>query len=125
MINTRNNIIKAVLPVFFTALCGTVTYPIAVRIARKGFKLKGFYAIHLAIAPFLALVHVNILGVTSMYARIKVIEAEFDRMQPLLKQTNKLDNFRDVNDLRDFMRQSMQSSFNYTQERKPIEKETA
>lgn len=110
---------------FFTALCGTVTYPIAVRIARKGFKLKGFYAIHLAIAPFLALVHVNILGVTSMYARIKVIEAEFDRMQPLLKQTNKLDNFRDVNDLRDFMRQSMQSSFNYTQERKPIEKETA
>ena len=107
MINTRDNIIKAVLPVFFTALCGTITYPIAVRIARKGFKLRGFYAIHLAIAPFLALVHVNILGVTNMFARIKVIEGEFDRIQPFLKQTNKLDNFGDVNDLRDFMRLSM------------------
>ena len=58
-----------------------------------------------------------------MFARIKVIEGEFDRIQPFLKQTNKLDNFGDVNDLRDFMRLSMKSSFNYTQEKKSAEQE--
>ena len=59
-------------------ICGTFTYPIAVRIARGLFKLRGFYAIHLSIAPFLALVHVNILGTTHMYFRIKQTEKEFE-----------------------------------------------
>ena len=58
-------------------MCGTVTYPIAVRISKRVFKLRGFYAINLSIAPFLALIHVNILGVTHMYFRIKVTEKEF------------------------------------------------
>ena len=60
-------------------MCGTVTYPIAVRIARSKylFKLRNFYAIHLAIAPFLALVHINIFGGVHQYMAIKIKEAEY------------------------------------------------
>ena len=68
-----------ILPAFATMMCGTVTYPIAVRIARSRlFKLKGFYAIHLAIAPFLAFVHVNLFGCFFAYGHIKVIERDYD-----------------------------------------------
>jgi hypothetical protein len=66
------------LPVSLTMLCGTFTYPIAVRIARKVFRLKGFYAIHLSIAPFLGLVHTSIFGVLHSYSRIKIIERDFE-----------------------------------------------
>lgn len=66
------------LPVSLTMLCGTFTYPIAVRIARKVFRLRGFYAIHLSIAPFLAFTHINIFGTLHSYFRIKVKEREFD-----------------------------------------------
>ena len=59
-------------------MCGTVTYPIAVRIARKVFRLRGFYAIHLAIAPFLGFVHTNIFGSIWMYVFIKQKEKEFE-----------------------------------------------
>lgn len=69
---------KWLLPATLTMLCGTVTYPIAVRIARKVFRLKGFYAIHLSIAPFLALVHVNIFGTLHSYFRLKIAERDFD-----------------------------------------------
>ena len=68
-------------------MCATVTYPLAVRIARKVFRLRGFYAIHLAIAPFLALVHVNILGCAHMYFRIKNTEREYDQLNlPAVKE---------------------------------------
>ena len=69
---------KWLLPASITMLCGTVTYPIAVRIARKVFRLKGFYAIHLAIAPFLALFHVNIFGTLHSYFRLKIAENDFE-----------------------------------------------
>jgi hypothetical protein len=53
-------------------MCGTMTYPIAVRIVRSRlFKLRGFYAIHLAIAPFLAFVHINIFSAIFAYIRVK------------------------------------------------------
>jgi len=65
-------------------MCATVTYPLAVRIAKRIFKLRGFYAIHVAIAPFLALVHTNIFGVGHMYFRIKHTEKEFENVRSLL-----------------------------------------
>ena len=73
-----SNTYKVIVPTFITLMCATVTYPLAVRIARKVFRLRGFYAIHLAIAPFLALVHVNILGCAHMYFKIKNTEREYD-----------------------------------------------
>ena len=66
-------------------MCGTVTYPIAVRIVKRIFRLRGFYPIHLAIAPFLALVHVNIFGVCHTYFRIKHIEKEFEAVDRHIK----------------------------------------
>ena len=62
-----------------TALVGTVTYPLAVRIARSKrlFKLRNFYAIHLAIAPFLAFIHINIFAGVHTLMRIKIKEEEF------------------------------------------------
>ena len=71
------NIGKVLIPVIVTAFAGTVTYPIAVRIARSKrlFKLRNFYAIHLAIAPFLAFIHVNIFAAVHSYMTIKIIES--------------------------------------------------
>ena len=77
-------------------MAGTVTYPIAVRIARKRFKLKGFWAIHLAIAPFLALVHVNILGVSHMYFRIKQTEREYDHFSQFIKPSPEYQSYRQI-----------------------------
>ncbi len=67
------------VPVFITALCGTITYPIAVRIARSKylFKLRNFYAIHISIAPFLAFAHINIFAGVHSYMRVKTIEADY------------------------------------------------
>ena len=44
-----------------TALLGTFTYPKFVKLARSKrlLGLRNFYAIHFAIAPFLALIHLN------------------------------------------------------------------
>lgn len=69
---------KWLLPASITMLCGTFTYPIAVRIARKVFRLRGFYSIHFAIAPFLALIHVNIFGTLHAYFRLKIAERDFE-----------------------------------------------
>ena len=65
--------------------CGTFTYPVAVRVARRVFKLRGFYAIHISIAPFLALVHINIFGTLHGFMRAKIAEQEYKRLAPLLK----------------------------------------
>ena len=48
-------------PIGLTGLLGTYTYPKAVKIARNKrlLGLRNFYAIHVAIAPFLALIHLN------------------------------------------------------------------
>ena len=59
-------------------LCGTLTYPLAVRFVKRVFKLRGFYSIHLAIAPILALIHINIFGISHTYFRIKHMEREYD-----------------------------------------------
>ena len=77
---------KLIVPCFFTMITGTFTYPIAVRIARRVFKLKGFYQIHLFIAPFLALLHVNVFGLTHAYLRIKHMEAEFEDLKHLVQR---------------------------------------
>ena len=60
-------------------MAGTVTYPIAVRIARSRylFKLRNFYAIHIAIAPFLAFAHINIFGGVHSYMKTKVKESDY------------------------------------------------
>jgi hypothetical protein len=60
-------------------MAATITYPIAVRIARSRlFKLRNFYSIHLAIAPFLALVHVNIIGFFYIMTKIKFMECKIN-----------------------------------------------
>lgn len=65
-------------------ITGTFSYPIAVKITRKIFKLRGFYQIHLSIAPFLALFHVNVFGLTHAYLRIKLMEDEFETLKHLI-----------------------------------------
>ena len=74
LIGFKENFMKLVLPAAGTMFCGTFTYPIAVRIARRIFRLRGFYAIHVSIAPFLALLHVNIFASMHTIGRIKVLE---------------------------------------------------
>ena len=68
------------VPAFLTALCGTITYPLMVRLARSKYllKLRNFYAIHLSIAPFLALIHINIFSGIHTYMRIKLKEQDFE-----------------------------------------------
>ena len=68
------------VPAFLTAMCGTITYPLMVRLARSKylFKLRNFYAIHLSIAPFLALIHINIFSGIHTYMKIKQKEQDFD-----------------------------------------------
>ena len=62
-----------------TAMCGTVTYPLLVRIvrSRRFLRLRNFYAIHITIAPFLALIHINIFSFVFTCIRIKLKEAEY------------------------------------------------
>lgn len=62
-------------------MCATITYPLAVRLVKRVFRLRGFYAIHLAIAPFLALAHVNIFGISQTIFRIKHMEREFEAVK--------------------------------------------
>ena len=57
--NLARNFTFFAAPLFCTSMIGTITYPIAVRIAKKAFRLRNFYSIHLTIAPFLALIHIN------------------------------------------------------------------
>ena len=80
LLQFSGNIQKVILPLFITLMCSTLTYPVAVRVSKRVFGLTGFYPIHIAIAPFLAFIHVNIFGVTHMYFRIKHIEREFDSL---------------------------------------------
>jgi hypothetical protein len=58
-------------------MCGSITYPISIRIVKRLFKLRGFYAIHLAIAPFLAAIHINVFAALHAYQRVKIIERNF------------------------------------------------
>lgn len=75
---------KIIAPLFITMLCGTITYPIAVRVVKRVFKLRGFYAIHLSIAPFLAIIHTNVFAVSHSYFMIKHMEKEFDSVKHLI-----------------------------------------
>ena len=71
----KANCLKLIVPAFLTMLTGTFTYPIAVRVARsRPFRLRGFYAIHAGIAPFLAFIHVNVFAAWHQYFKIKLTE---------------------------------------------------
>ena len=77
---------KVIVPVMLTLLTGTFTYPLASKLVRSWpLRLRGFYAIHLAIAPLLAYIHVHIFGISHAYCRIKITEAEFERNSDKLK----------------------------------------
>jgi hypothetical protein len=80
-------------------MCATVTYPLAVRLVKRVFGLRGFYAIHLAIAPFLALIHVNIFGVSHTLFRIKHMEREFEAVKQNLKIEKDYQGYTIVNTL--------------------------
>ena len=73
------NVKNFMIPVFFTAMAGTITYPIAVRLARSKylFKLRNFYAIHISIAPFLAFIHLNLFSLFHTYFRITTTESDY------------------------------------------------
>ena len=77
-----SNASQTIAPLAITMMCGTFTYPIAVRIAKRVFRLRGFYPIHFSIAPFLGLVHVNVFGTVQTYFMIKVMEREFEMLRP-------------------------------------------
>ena len=70
------NVSTWAVPTFATAMLGTFTYPRAVRLARSPrlLGLKNFYAIHFAIAPFLALIHLNFFSLLYGYFLINKIE---------------------------------------------------
>lgn len=74
----KANMLKLIAPIFITTMTASVTYPLAVRIVRGWpFRVRGYYAIHFSIAPFLALINVNVFGVSHGYFRIKLVEADF------------------------------------------------
>ena len=58
-----------IVPLFFTAMLGTITYPLAIRIVRSkrlfGMKDKGL--IHLTIAPFLSYIHLNFFSIVKAH----------------------------------------------------------
>ena len=71
----KANVLKLLAPISITMLVATFTYPVAVRIVRaRPFRLRGFYPIHIAIAPFLAWINVNVFGSMNGYFRIKLME---------------------------------------------------
>jgi hypothetical protein len=70
--------LKLIAPVFITLMTASLTYPVAVRLVKyRPLRLRGYWAIHLTIAPFLALINVNVFGATHSYFRIKVMEQDF------------------------------------------------
>ena len=82
-------------------LTGTFTYPLATKIARSWpFRLRGFWAINLSCAPFLAFIHVHIFGTSHAYFRIKLTEAEFERNKSQLKHLDNKKLYKDYYDLK-------------------------
>ena len=80
-------------PLFATSMLATITYPLAVRVARSRrlFGLRNYYAIHLAIAPFLAMIHLNFFALVRSYIRAKAREREFHYVR-----TNAKREFQDI-----------------------------
>ena len=70
---------KWAIPLFSTAMLGTFTYPRAVAIARSNrlLGLRNFYAIHVAIAPFLSYIHLNFYSLVASYFRAKLMELDW------------------------------------------------
>merc|ERR1711957_370634 len=92
---------KLIVPAMLTMLTGTFTYPIATRIARSWpFRLRGFWAINLSCAPFLAFIHVHIFGTSHAYFRIKITEKEFERNQSQLKHLDNRKLYKNYYDLK-------------------------
>ena len=87
------NFVKYAGPLFCTAMLSTITYPLAVRVARSKrlFKLRDFYAIHISIAPFLAVIHINFFQLLLSYIRIKQKEKDLWDVKPNLEK-----EYRDV-----------------------------
>jgi hypothetical protein len=74
----KANVLKLLAPISITMLVATFTYPVAVRIVRaRPLRLRGFYPIHITIAPFLAWINVNVFGATHGYFRIKAMEQDY------------------------------------------------
>ena len=98
------NAAKLIIPAMLTMLTGTFTYPMATKIARSWpFRLRGFWAINLSCAPFLAFIHVHIFGTSHAYLRIKVTEKEFERNLPQLKHLDNKKLYRNYYDLKSIL----------------------
>ena len=85
------NFTSMALPIFMTAMLSTITYPMAVKIARhkRLLKLRDFYAIHFTIAPFLGFVHLNFYAFVWTIVHVKNTERKFNELNPNLKKYNK------------------------------------
>jgi len=64
------------VPMGSTAILATFTYPFFVKIARSKrlLGLRNFYAIHIAIAPFMAFVNLNFFGFLQTIFQMKIKE---------------------------------------------------
>ena len=80
--NLARNFTFFAAPLFCTSMIGTITYPIAVRIAKKAFRLRNFYSIHFTIAPFLALIHINFFALVQTLINVQYINHEFREVKP-------------------------------------------
>ena len=84
----KHNLQLWALPLSMTAMLGTITYPLAVKVARSKrlLKLRNFYAIHASIAPFLAFIHINFFSFVQTIIRIKQTESEYRRLMKSYEQ---------------------------------------
>ena len=74
----KANMLNFTMPLLTTLMVSSVSYPLAIKIIKSRlFGLRNWYAVHLAIAPFLALINVIVFGMTHGYFRIKVREQDF------------------------------------------------
>lgn len=63
-----------VCPMFLTGMAASVSYPMYIRLAKKVFKVKSFFAIHAVIAPFMMMQNVFVFANTRGLASIKIFE---------------------------------------------------
>ena len=95
MNNLARNFTYFAAPLFCTSMIGTITYPLAVRFVKKAFRLRNFYSIHIAIAPFLALIHINFFALVQTLINVQYINHEYREVKP-----NYIKEYEDIKNCR-------------------------
>ncbi|CAI2372622.1 unnamed protein product [Moneuplotes crassus] len=81
-----NRVCCFLLPIGVTGLSATFTYPIAVRLVKSLFKIRDFYAIHLAISPIMVFININVFGTLRGIMNVKIKEAEYEEYKQEVQQ---------------------------------------